>query len=141
MARDGQGYPRRRRDMMMMMMILFVIKFMINLFFIFFFLIFVNLLLTSCKAPVFVFLFFYVEPQVLTQRSRLLLCHFVAGISPFTGPREKATFLFLDEARNCLFVFHFFWAVKTPSLPRPMAYLFLIWVKTFALLGCFFHCC
>ena len=94
---------------------------MTNLFFlsflllIFFFLIFVNLLLTSRKAPVFVFLFFYVEPQFLTQRSRrLLLGHSVTRIFPFTGPREKATFLFFGEAWNWLFGFRFFLAVKRP---------------------------
>ena len=92
--------------------ILFVIKFLTNLFFLsflllIFFLIFVNFLLTSHRAPVF---FFYVEPQFLTQRSwRLLLGHSVTRISPSTGPREKATFLFLGEARNWLFGFRSFW--------------------------------
>ena len=93
--------------------VLFVIKFLTNLFsflsfVIFFFPIFINFLLTSRKAPF--FFFFYVEPQFLTQWSwRLLLGHSVTRISPFTGPREKATFLFLGEARNWLFGFHSFW--------------------------------
>ena len=125
-----------------------MIKFLTNLFFylsflllIFsFFLIFVNLLLTSCKAPVFVFLFFYVEPQVLTQRSRLLLGHFVTRISPFTGPREKATFLFLVEARNWLFGFRFFLAVKRPPCLDQWLVFSLSGLRPLPLLGYFFHC-
>ena len=117
---------------------------MTNLFFSFlsfvnFFLIFVNLLLTSCKAPVFIFLFFYVEPQVLTQRSRrLLLGHSVTRISPFIGPREKATFLFLAEAQNWLFGFRFFLAVKRPSCFEQWHVFSLSGSRPMPLLGCFF---
>ena len=127
--------------------ILFVIKFLTNLFFLsflllIFFLIFVNLLLTSRKAPAFVFLFFYVEPQFLTQRSqRHLLGNSVTRISPFTGPREKATFLFFGEARNWFFGFRFFLAVKRPPCLDPLHVFSLSGSKPLLLLGCFFHCC
>ena len=105
--------------------ILFLIKIMTNLFFFylsslllifsFFFLIFVNLLLTSCKAPVFCFPFLlrWASGSYPTELNASI-CHFGTRISTFTGPREKATFLFLGEARNWLFGFRFFLAVKRP---------------------------
>ena len=79
------------------------------LFFSFFFLIFVNLLLTSYKAPVFCFPFLlrWASGSYPTELNASI-CHFGTRISTFTGPREKATILFLGEARNWLL------AVKRP---------------------------
>ena len=69
------------------------------------------------------------------------ICHFGTRISHFTGPREKATFLFLDEARNWLFGFRFFLAVKRPPCLDPWHVFSLSGSRPLPLLGCFFPCC
>ena len=88
----------------------------------------VNLLLTSCKAPVFVFLFFYVEPQVLTQRSH----GFYWPNFPFHRTPWKGDLSLSWRSSKLSFWVSFLFGGKAPSLPRPMACLLLIRVKTFA---------
>ena len=120
--------------------ILSLIKILTNLFsflsffsFVNFFLIFVNLLLTSRKAPVFLFSFsFTLSLRFLPNGAKCFYMPFWDQDFSFHRTPWKGNLSLPWRSSKLTFWVSFLFGGKAPSLPRPVACLFLIWVKTFA---------